>query len=484
MSIDSARARRLGAAVLGTALATIAPGAGAAEEYVAGTGTAASASVSPSASGDVTRRTKQGSYRVVGGRAVVEGDMIIGEVDARGHLKATARGLGHSRKLGRWPDGIVPYAFGDGIAAAQRDTVLAAVRHWTENTRISFVERTAANAGEHSGWIVFRPTNGCASSVGRTDKQPQDLFVQSCTVGSVIHEIGHAVGLYHEHTRPDRDMWITVDNEQIIGDDPARGVRSKAHNFEIMRTNSVELGPYDYDSIMHYGTHFFAKGDKPTIIVPPGESIGQRLGLSPGDISAVNSMYATDLAVRAVTTDLGDAAEVDVTVDNIGELGAHDLEMVFELQGDAVWTAVTQNSGWDCLSDGPQLYCRRDTLTETAPQSRFILEARPNGASLDDLKVRLASRTLDTNPANNVVNDSVPTLGSAGPAADADTAERRTDADVPADDAGAPTASGRGVPTSSDGASQGAGGGVPALPGLAALTGLALLRRRRSAATR
>lgn len=428
------------------------------------------------------------AWQAVGDRAVIEGDMIVGSVDARGELvgRLQTRGLGHSRTLGRWPDGIVPWAFADDIDEDRRATILAAIRHWIEKTRISFVERDASNAADHGSWIVFRPTGGCASSVGRTDQQPQDLFVQSCTVGSVVHEIGHAVGLYHEHTRPDRDMWITVDEDQIVP--PAPGDRDKARNFEIMRTNSQELGPYDYDSIMHYGSHFFARGDEPTIVAPPGENIGQRLALSSGDIRAANAMYATDLAVAVVANAFGDTAEVDVTVDNLGGLGAHDLEMVLELEEGARWTAVTEDSGWDCLSDGPQLLCRRATLPETAPQSRFILEATPNGTSLERLKVRLASRTLDLNPANNVINDEVPGLAAAEPAAD----EARADegrGDAPGLD-GAPAGSQRvasidPAPTAAraspaGGAKGGSAGGASGPLALLALAGL--VRRRRTVA--
>ena len=34
-----------------------------------------------------------------------------------------------------------------------------------------------------------------------------------CGVGAVIHEIGHAVGLLHEHQRNDRDTYIWVSSD-------------------------------------------------------------------------------------------------------------------------------------------------------------------------------------------------------------------------------------------------------------------------------
>ena len=62
----------------------------------------------------------------------------------------------------------------------------------------------------------------------------------------ILHELGHVLGFYHEHTRPDRDDYVEVKFENIEYD--------RQHNFwkrdaEITQT----FGPYDYNSIMHYG---------------------------------------------------------------------------------------------------------------------------------------------------------------------------------------------------------------------------------------
>jgi hypothetical protein len=54
---------------------------------------------------------------------------------------------------------------------------------------------------------------------------------------------------------------------------------------------------------MHYPTDAFSKNGKATIVAIGGQAIGQRTGLSTGDIARVRSMYAgaTDVALAATS---------------------------------------------------------------------------------------------------------------------------------------------------------------------------------------
>ena len=69
----------------------------------------------------------------------------------------------------------------------------------------------------------------------------------------VIHELGHAVGFYHEHTRPDRDNFVDV-----IYDNIRDGAESQFFKFQPGQTNTLGLG-YDLQSIMHYRRNTFSK---------------------------------------------------------------------------------------------------------------------------------------------------------------------------------------------------------------------------------
>ena len=63
------------------------------------------------------------------------------------------------------------------------------------------------------------------------------------------------------------------------------------HNFDQHITDGDDLGSYDYGSIMHYPSNAFSSNGQPTIVATGGQTMGQRNGLSEGDVSTVASMY-------------------------------------------------------------------------------------------------------------------------------------------------------------------------------------------------
>jgi len=99
----------------------------------------------------------------------------------------------------------------------------------------------------------------------------------------VIHEIGHALGLCHEQSRSDRDLYI-----RILWQNISPGME---HNFYQQISDGDDIGPYDYESIMHYPSWAFSRNGQPTIQARDNAPIGQRDGLSQGDIVAINTLY-------------------------------------------------------------------------------------------------------------------------------------------------------------------------------------------------
>ncbi len=214
-------------------------------------------------------------YTLVDGLPIFEGDIIL-------NLNTlTTAGSGLPTSNFYWTNGIAIYDIDPRLPMQQR--VTDAIAHWEEHTTIRFIRRTSANASQYPNYIYFQPGLGCSSYVGMIGgKQPINLAT-GCSTGNTIHEIGHALGLWHEQSRADRDAFVTIAYENIIP--------SMAFNFDKHVSDGEDIGDYDYASIMHYPRWAFSKNGKDTII-PNGEyEIGQRDSLSAGDIAAIEYMY-------------------------------------------------------------------------------------------------------------------------------------------------------------------------------------------------
>ena len=64
-----------------------------------------------------------------------------------------------------------------------------------------------------------------------------------------MHELIHAFGLYHEQSRPDRDLYIEIKWENIEAD--------KRGQFAIAKGTATYGVAYDPKSIMHYSSYAF-----------------------------------------------------------------------------------------------------------------------------------------------------------------------------------------------------------------------------------
>jgi astacin len=231
------------------------------------------------------------SFEVVDGMAVLDGDILLGPatfvpfrfgVPQFSFGSDTKSAVARSSRSDLWPGSVIPYEIEPSVSPEKVAWIQWAVQH-VNQTPLRMRPATGADQDR----VFFRDSgesSGCYSYLGRIGG-PQEIQVGGCGVrGSVVHEILHAAGFYHEQSRGDRDDFI-----QIFWDEIDPGHRS---NFEIRGARGQDIGAYDYSSIMHYGSRAFSRTGRPTIVPrQAGAPIGQREGLSQLDRAAIQQLY-------------------------------------------------------------------------------------------------------------------------------------------------------------------------------------------------
>lgn len=210
------------------------------------------------------------------GRYCFEGDILLTPLrTSAGAIVKRSVLFGNriASSSGIWKNGIVPYDCDPSLISV----VEPAIRMWQDATPLRFKPYNVERA-----YVIFLPGERNESHVGCIGSQQVVWLCSDASVATVAHEIGHVVGLWHEHSRSDRDSNIQLHQANIRGEE--------YHQFNQV-SKDARFGAYDVSSIMHYDSFAFSHNGKPTITKMDGGLIPQNDRLSPGDIATVLSMY-------------------------------------------------------------------------------------------------------------------------------------------------------------------------------------------------
>jgi len=250
-------------------------------------------------------RGRQVTYKVVEGMAIRQVDMVLGraaDIAESPPLPESPKSPDDATFAGSsaflWPNGTVPYIIASTVPSGLRQRIVAAIQVYTDSTPIRWIPRSS-----ETNYVRFRDepsiANECGSSyVGRQGGM-QDIVLNVdltvCDAGSAIHEMGHTIGFEHEQTRANRDYYIRIRYENID--------KNAWDEYDRAPGGQVDLLPYEYGSIMHYGAYDFQRNNFNTIdTLPLGIPISRATALSAGDLEAVRTMYGQPSAATTVAT--------------------------------------------------------------------------------------------------------------------------------------------------------------------------------------
>lgn len=208
-----------------------------------------------------------------------------------------------------WPGGIIPYEFHSSFPNDKKQIVLNAMSEWETNTKaIHFRKKT--NSDNNFVLIKWASTNTCSSSLGCYSGGSIITFSDYCRVNATYyHEIGHLLGMPHEHQRIDRYNSLSFNDETLdiisadanITESMTNNIKSQVYKKEkINYTNNSIFSdadtriPFDKNSIMMYGSKLSNPNSTVNIFLTT-KNINLFTDRSCNEIAAPNSITDNDI---------------------------------------------------------------------------------------------------------------------------------------------------------------------------------------------
>ena len=167
-------------------------------------------------------------------KIVFEGDMIVTE-DQKARYTQTGYLSDNKEPLltTKWASNTVTYEFGTP-APKDKAMITDAMKAWSDKTCIKFSEGT-------SSAITISKGDGCYATLGYQASGMRMSVADFCDKGTVVHLLGHVIGLVHQHSRPDRNIYLNIQYHNTAIED-----------ILFLNYKGYDLCEYDYTSVMQY----------------------------------------------------------------------------------------------------------------------------------------------------------------------------------------------------------------------------------------
>jgi hypothetical protein len=191
--------------------------------------------------------------------------------------------------LVEWEDGYIPYYLSGEFSSGEATVIESAMDEWETACGVRFEEVIPRSAAYEI--IKTGNSNEWASTIGENNVQNYMYYGSGGGAYShVLHELGHCVGLLHEHQRPDRDGYVTIVWANIW---PEYEYNFYKRNNPLIREEDYA---YDYYSVMHYNSRGFSIDGSETIMpIDPDIEITRSEHLTDGDRSKCREIYGDPL---------------------------------------------------------------------------------------------------------------------------------------------------------------------------------------------
>lgn len=218
-------------------------------------------------------------FELLNGYVVAYGDILLGRPTRDDFPKA---GYIEKPKLRYWESNRIPFSIHADVRDPER--ILRVVQYFNQHTPLKFVPYN----GEPDN-IVFLPFDElCLSYLGKIGGNQPIYLDDRCGDQEISHELMHALGFIHEHSRADRDNYVRVDWGNVE--------RDKESQFMVTPpelNKPMDRRPFDYNSVMIYPPTMFALDRSRPVLIPIGDKPIEpaRQGLSAEDVQRLILVY-------------------------------------------------------------------------------------------------------------------------------------------------------------------------------------------------